>query len=196
METVVIERTGAPEGSSPEAPYGYKADGTPRRSAGGRPKGSTPRAKSAPGPASPAPPRARAPRPPKTANYALMATGMIQLLAMPMRYVLPPLDVATVLIHAPALGMAVQHTAEQDARVAALCDKLLQVGPYGELITVVGTIGLQIAVNHGKARAADLAELGVVEPAELAARLGGAVQAAEQQAREAEAEQARRDAAA
>jgi hypothetical protein len=74
-------------------------------------------------------------------------------------------DGAALHIHGPGLIQAVQETAEQDARVAALLDRVVSVGPYGALVAALVPIALQIAHNHGAMPAAP--ELGVYSREQL-----------------------------
>jgi hypothetical protein len=58
-------------------------------------------------------------------------------------------DAITLASSAGDIAEAVVQTAEVDERFARVVDKVCSVGPYGALIQVAFTVGMQIARNHG-----------------------------------------------
>ena len=162
----------APPRIDHEAPYGRKTDGTPRkRPAGpGRPKADAPRVTSSP-PAS------------KSAESAADAasrrtegvTGLMQLVGggfavaySTTRNTAFLADALAVNDHAPAISAACAEVAANDARFAALIDKLTAAGPYAALIGAVVPLVAQLARNHGVTAAQ---AMGAVDPDELIATL-------------------------
>lgn len=168
----------------PDAPYGRKPDGTPYKR--------TP----VPGvgerlAAARAAKRGQAPPPPRKATAAKGRTpavdyrpGVLGLLQVPaftlsMAGRLNPvfhLDAAAITLHAPTLAEAVHQTAVQDPRVAAILDKVLQIGPYGALLGALVPLAMQLAANHGVKQAE--AFPGVLTVEQLVAAVGGEPRAA------------------
>jgi hypothetical protein len=183
----------------PDAPYGRKPDGTPyrmpadeRASIGERLRA----AKAAKAPAGPAgagrrqtrrsaapPPRKSGPAgsssPPRvTAAVAkdyrpaltlLLSIPTALLAALGRHNQAFALDAVAFTLHSPDLVQAGQEAAEQDARIAALLDKMTAVTPYGALAAALMPLALQLAHNHGVMPA--VPELGVYSSAELIAEL-------------------------
>lgn len=139
-----------PAGES--APYGRRADGSPRAKPGRKPKRA---------PAAPRPPSSRpASRPaarskPKTPDFRPGIVGFFQLLATPfliagqMGNSLALADAAAIRVHAPAIADGMQTTAENDERFAAVLERVLAAGPWAAVITPVLGLGLQLGANHG-----------------------------------------------
>lgn len=162
------------------APWGYKPDGTPRRSAGGRPRGGTNRRRTSTTTrtrAPQAPSRKSAGARPKTPDYRAGVTGLLTLVALPLRYSGPagPLDAATVMLMADEFGSACQSTAEQDARFAAVLDRAMSIGPYGAIVGCALRFGAQLAENHRWLPTQVTQAMGAVPRDELAAQLAAHV---------------------
>lgn len=144
------------EGEDPDAPYGRKADGSPKAKPGRRPKnGSAPRVAKI----QPARPRkAAAPRPttkkPTGPDYAGAVMGLLQLPAAGLalagakdqRFLA---DAITLELHGPPIAQALHDIAQEQPAVAAVLDRLMHVGPYGALIAAVSPLIFQVAANHG-----------------------------------------------
>ena len=60
-------------------------------------------------------------------------------------------DAITLASSAEDLGEAIAATCDSDERMARVVDKLCAAGPYSALITVMFSVGSQIARNHGAA---------------------------------------------
>ena len=114
-----------------------------------------------------APPPRRGPgRPstkPKPKDYRAGVEGIGQLAAGALLFV-NHADAAAVMVHTPPIAQALHDLAQEDPRVAALLDKLLQVGPYGALLAAVAPLVLQVLCNHGKV---PTGLLGTVAPEQL-----------------------------
>jgi hypothetical protein len=130
-----------------EAPYGRKSDGTPRSRPGRKPGQRT-------GTGRTAQPRERkSSAAPVPVNYRDPILGLFQIpagalaLAGMQRPVFAA-DAAAITIHAPNIAEALDQLAHERPEVAAVLDRVLQVGPYGVLIAAVAPLVLQILTNH------------------------------------------------
>ena len=131
-----------------EAPYGRKADGTPRSKPGRRPgqksgTGTTTR-KSA---------STRATSSPAFTDYKTPILGLMQIPAgaLAIAGMQKPVflaDSAAITIHGENIATALDQLAQERPEVAAVLDRVLQVGPYGVLIAAVAPLVLQILANH------------------------------------------------
>lgn len=148
----------AAAGTDPEAPWGRRADGTPKAKPG-RPKG-TPNTS----PRRPATPRAAQQRPKapsggggsskrREPDYRGGINGILQLLAAPLvvagaKSDAALADAAALTIHGPAIADALHQMALERPEIAAVLDRVLSVGPYGALLAAALPLAVQIAVNH------------------------------------------------
>lgn len=155
---------------------GYNLDGSPKTSRRGRPRKAT-GAKTAPkGPAGPSP---RSSKPPASGgrrkNYKDGLEGLLHMVALPL---LPtqPLDAAAIMVHAESVATAINTTAQSRPEIAAMCEKIMTVGPYGALIGALLKPLAQIAENHGLIPTPMACKFGAVPRDQLAAQLATMVQ--------------------
>lgn len=144
-------------GKDAGAPYGRDARGRPRRKPGPKPGARAPRKSAAARPATPK----------RTAyqNHRDGVAGILQLIAAPLAIAgqknpVALADAAAITLHTPAVADGLAQVAEQDSRVAAILDRITQVGPYAAVIAPLVALGAQLAVNHS------------LIPRELGAQLG------------------------
>lgn len=173
---------------SDEAPYGRKADGTPKAKPGRKPSPVGPSARVSDG-ASPRPtvgpsaPRKRAPSARKTkggTDYSEGIAGILQMAAMPFalagtKDLAFAADAVAIVNATPDVASALNELAQTQPAIAAALDKILAVGPYGILISALIPMFVQILANHkvmpiemAKGLGAQTPEqlLGLVAPAE------------------------------
>lgn len=139
-----------------EAPYGRRADGTPKRKPGRR-AGSSPgtsRRKAA-----------------QRVDYKTPLIGLAQIpagiLAMVgMRRPEFAADAAAITVHAPPIAQALDDLAHEDPAAAAVLERVLAVGPYGALLAAVAPLVLQLLANHD---AIPPGTLGTIPPRQLIA---------------------------
>jgi hypothetical protein len=161
-----------------EAPYGYnpntgkpytmsaekRAEMGERLAAGRRRAASTrpPSRKSS----RPSSTRPKAPKPAPGPTYAGTVLGGLVLVAGVLGAI-PPLrlDAAALVMHGPNIAGAVEEVALEDARVAALIEKMAKVTPYGALASAVMGFALQVAANHHLVPV--LPQFGILSPEEL-----------------------------
>ncbi len=123
-------------GATPEAPYGFFDDGRPRKR---RPR--------APGTT-----RQRSTKRDST-NYTESITALFQIPAFSLTLAgrnnpVYLADAAALMIHGPNVANALNQLAQERPEVAAMLDKVLQVGPYGVLLAAVTPMIVQIMTNH------------------------------------------------
>lgn len=141
------------DGFRPDAPYGLKTDGTPKRRPG-PPKGTRV------GAAIPRPGRTSARSKPATkrssgTDYRPGILGMLQIPAFALGAAgqMNPalaLDGAAISLHAPGIAEALNDLANDYPTVAAALDTILTAGPYGAIIGALLPLVFQIAANHKK----------------------------------------------
>lgn len=162
--------------ADPEAPYGRRADGTPKAKPGRKGNGAAtaPRTVSAPRPRSTSPGARPAARKSPTGgvDYRPGLNGWLQILSLPLALagrVRPvfALDAAAVSMHGPGVTDALNTVAQDQPEVAAVLDKIMAVGPYGLLIGSLIPLVAQIGANHGKIPASVATGMGAMDPATL-----------------------------
>jgi hypothetical protein len=125
------------------------------------------------------PPKVTAPRPaaaPKKSSgkQALReeaANGIGQIVAFGAMVSGQLADAGAIGMHWPGMAHEAAVTAETDAKMAALLDKLLEVGPYGNLIIATLPLVAQLLVNHSLVKLEAMAGAGVVHPDALTAQV-------------------------
>ena len=129
-------------GPDEDAPYGRRPDGSPRRRPGRKP-----------GQTASTTTRKRPTSTPQSKSYREPLIGLMQIpagglaLAGMQRPVFAA-DAAAITIHAPNIAEALDQLAQERPEIAAVLDRVLQVGPYGVLIAAVSPLVLQILTNH------------------------------------------------
>jgi hypothetical protein len=76
-------------------------------------------------------------------------------------------DAATLTVYADPVADGFQQVAETDARVAAVLDRVMQVGPYAAIIAPLIGLVTQLGVNHRLVPEALGAQLGAMSPAAI-----------------------------
>lgn len=147
----------APPRRDPEAPYGRKADGTPRRAPGRRPKAAEPRVQ-APSAADKGEKR----------DYTEALTGVMQL-AWGVTAPLAPADAAAIKGATPGMVAAWNALAQENRHVAKGVEWLTSGSAVGAAVVATVPLVLQLAVNHGAVPRERVMSLGVRDPQELAA---------------------------
>lgn len=74
--------------------------------------------------------------------------GLFQTAALPLFFT-APVDAATLMVHADPIATAASDLAANDPRFAKILDTIIQVGPYGALLSSVAPMVLQLLSNHG-----------------------------------------------
>lgn len=174
MTTPSVEQE-IPVVTDPDAPYGRRADGTPKSKPGRKPGSEQPPTAAA------APPRISAGARKKTTakgavDYRPGIAGVLQLVVTPLaiagqRNEALAADAAALSIHAGPLIEAVNDLAQEQPAVASALDRLLAAGPYGALIGAVIPLAVQIMANHKVVPPEAAQALGAQDPADLAAQL-------------------------
>lgn len=165
----VTDDGGMPDRFDPEAPYGRSPrTGKPyklppdqraelgeklaagRRAAMQNGRAPAKRGRGSKGPGSTRPGSSRPAQP----DYRSAVAGLLQLPAMALSVgsrVAPTLglDAAALALHTPPIADAVHHLALDDPRIAAILERVMQVGPYGALVAAVSPLLLQVLCNHG-----------------------------------------------
>ena len=151
-----------------DAPWGLKADGTPRAKPG---------RKSSPGSGTTARRSTGSSRSRKNQkDYRPAVTGLIQMVAFPltMAGTAKPefaLDGAALIVHSPAVADALHEIAINNPEVARVLESLMAVGPYGALIGAVIPLAIQICANHKILPSEVTTNLGALPPEDLMGRM-------------------------
>lgn len=155
-----IGMTGADE----EAPYGRKPDGSPRARPGRKPGQTTGTGT-----------RRTSTRKPTAAkaetDYKTPLLGLFQIPAgalaiAGMQKPVFAADAAAITIHSENIADALNDLAHERPEIAAVLDRVIQVGPYGILIAAVAPLVFQILTNHG---ALPAGVMGTIPPGTLIA---------------------------
>lgn len=138
------------EEGTPEAPYGFTREGTPRGKPGPKP-GTRKRSRSSS--------RARTssaskPKAPAGPDYRAGIRGMIQLAATPLALAgmkRPELmvDAATLTLHADSIADGIAEGAADLPQLQMVLDRIMTVGPWGVVLAPVLGFAAQILANHG-----------------------------------------------
>lgn len=145
----------APPKKDPEAPYGRKADGSPKKGPGGRPPKKDQQVK------------AEKPRVQTRKDF----TGPLDDLARlgwGVLAVSSPADAAALKVHAPGMVQAWNALAQENAAVARGIEWLTTGSAYGAVVMATVPMVLQVLANHGRLDHERLGALGVHDPAGLA----------------------------
>lgn len=165
-DDVTVETETRPE----DAPFGYKADGTPYKRDPTRyqTRAANARRTSAP--------KASKASKPKPSRYRDSVLGLVQIIGLPLaaagtRNEVFLADLVALDATAPAIADAADSIAQTNPKVAAALDKLTEVGPFGLMIGALAPLILQVCCNHGLVAAG---VMGTIEPADLIEALGPA----------------------
>lgn len=144
----------APE--DPQAPYGRKADGSPKKGPGGRPPKPKPRMQSP-----------KASQAPKTGKDFREPLTDVMRLGWGVLAVASPADAAALKIHGPGMVEAWNALAQENAQVAKGIMWLTTGSAYSAVVMATMSMVLQVLTNHDRLPAGRLGALGVHDPAEL-----------------------------
>jgi hypothetical protein len=146
----------APPKKDPEAPYGRKDDGTPKKAAG------RPRKDRASQPRVQAPKQAQAKK-----DYTEDLTGLVQTLWMATA-AFAPADAGAIQVHGSNVVKAWNDLAQENASVAKGIEFLTTGSMYGAVVATTAPLVMQLLVNHNVLPHERLAPLGVQQPEALA----------------------------
>jgi hypothetical protein len=155
-DSPIGETAPAPPKKDPEAPYGRKADGTPKKAAG------RPRKDQATKPRVEAPKAARPKR-----DYTRDLTGLMQTL-WGATVAFAPADAGAIQVHGEPMVKAWNDLAQENAQVARGIEWLTTGTAYGAVVMTTAPLVLQLLANHGVLPGERLQPLGVQDPRVLA----------------------------
>lgn len=162
----------APPKKDAEAPYGRRADGTPKKGPGGRPpvkkpaKADQPRVAAASG---------------VKKDFTVELTGLVQT-AWGALAAFSPADAGAVKLAGPGLVASWNALAQENAGVARGIEWLTSGSVYGAVVMATAPLVMQIMANHGRIDAERVAALGVQDPEKLAEMTVQDIQAMAEQA--------------
>jgi hypothetical protein len=140
---------------TPEAPYGFTREGTPRGKPGPKPgakkrRPNAPKSSPSRGPAAASSGR----KPPPGPDYRAGIRGILQMVAAPLAIAgmkRPDLamDAATITLHADHVAEGVAEAALEIPQLQAILDRVMTVGPWGAAVAPVLALGAQLMANHG-----------------------------------------------
>lgn len=145
----------APPKKDTKAPYGFKADGTPKKAAG------RPRKDRASQPRVQAPKQAEVKK-----DYSDDLTGLVQTL-WAATAAFAPADAAAIQMHGPNVVKAWNDLAQENAQVAKGIEWLTTGSMYGAVVATTAPLVMQLLVNHNVVPHDKLAPLGVAHPDQL-----------------------------
>jgi hypothetical protein len=146
-------------GKDEEAPYGRHPDGRPKAKPGRKPGQASGTGK----------PRTRTTATRAAKDYETPILGIFQVPAGVLAFagMQKPVfaaDAAAISIHSPGIAKALHDLGNERPEIAAILDRVLQVGPYGVLIAAVAPLVLQLLANH---EAIPPGAMGTVHPTQL-----------------------------
>lgn len=166
------EQAPAPPKRDKDAPYGYKADGTPRKGPQGRrPKDDD--GSGAPRVKAPSPKQAAGPK--ASVDFTKELTGLTQL-AWGVLATISPADAGAVRLVGPGMVTAWNGLAQENAQVARGIEWLTSGSAYGAVVMATAPLVLQILANHGRINPESVSALGVQSPEALAQMTAGDIQ--------------------
>lgn len=153
-----------PVDNTEPAPWGRKADGTPRAKPGRPPNpGSGSARKSSPSSG------ARKTGAKGATDYRPGIEGIFQLVALPLAFKFPA-DAIVVTTYAPGIAEALNDLAALKPEVAAALDRVLSAGPYGALLAACLPMVIQLLVNHDVIPVDSVRSFGALSVDEILAR--------------------------
>jgi hypothetical protein len=152
-----------PPKKDPEAPFGRKVDGTPKKAPGGRPAKEKPHVT--------APKAAQLKK-----DFTEELTGLTQL-AWGVLATTSPADAGAVKLAGPGMVAAWNGLAQENAQIAKGIEWLTSGSAYGAVVMATAPLIFQVMANHGRVDPERVAALGVRDPAALAEMTHNDVQA-------------------
>lgn len=149
----------APPAKDPDAPYGRKADGSPKKGPGGRPPKEQPRVQAAP--------KGRHAATAKARDYRRDLTGIVQL-GWGVLATTSPADAGALKVHGPGVVEAFNQLAQENSKVAQGIEWLTTGSTYGAVVMATAPLIMQVMANHNRLPYDRVAALGVAPPEQLA----------------------------